>query len=348
MWELVCDHRYQWGTIAADRSPWHSDGIPSDVSPLPGQTGLQFSNPQSRITIPRKPGDPWGVLGGIVVEVTARMAQSTGTLIDAHQSFRMSVVGGILTGEVPGRQISGSDIPVGRWVRVSFSHNGFNQLGFGFETIGGIGGAGGGGASLIQYGQVPPVGPQGILIGSRIGDPSLRLKGDIASIRIWRIDPRSRQKEFLGRPFNSALSDCWAEFLRKLNEALRNDPKCVEWLLGFITAFHQNFQQALAQKSQEKIEEFRQMCREYRELWRAGQVGSPQMLALVARLRDWLKAEGLFSLDDPELGQIGEHPCMKKLSGVLPSLDCDPEVLALIRAIIGASDQNRNGKSYRG
>jgi hypothetical protein len=347
VWELICDHRYQWGTIAADRSPWHSDGIPTDVSPLPGDAGLKFSNPQSQIAIPRKPHDPWGVLGGIVVEITARLAQPNGTLIDAHQSFRMSVAGGILTGEIPGRQFSGGDIPVGRWTRMSFNHNGFNTLGSGYETLGGNGGSGGGGATLIPYGQVPPVGPQGILIGSRIGAASQRLVGDIASVRIWRIDPQSRVNEFLGRPFNEALSECWSEFLRKLAEALRNDPKCAQWLVRFITAFYQKFQQALAQKSPAKIEEFRQMCREYRELWRAGQVGSPQTLALIARLRDWLRAEGLLSLDDPELMAMSEHPCMKRLSGSLPSLDCDPEVKALIEAIIvGGRDPRANGQSY--
>jgi hypothetical protein len=339
VWELICDHRYQWGTIAADRSPWHSDGIASNVSPLPGQAGLRFASPQSRVAVPRKPGDPWSLLGGITVEITARLAQPTGTLVDAHQSFRMSLVGGVLTGAIPGQQISGAAIPVGRWVRMTFNQGGFNTIGCGFETLDGIGGEGGAALSLIPYSRVPPAGSAGLLIGGRIGDPSQRFTGDIASVRIWRLDPRSMQNGFLGRPLDPALSDCWGEFLRKLKEALRNDPECADRLRNILAVFQQNFQQALAQKSTAKIDEFRQLCREYRELWRAGLVGSAQMQALAARLRDWLKAEGLFSLDDPDFRPIAEHPCLKKLTGLLPSLDCDPQVQALIQAILGGPER---------
>jgi hypothetical protein len=102
-----------------------------------------------------------------------------------------------------------------------------------------------------------------------------------------------------------------------------------------------NFFAALAQKDPGKIAEFKAMCAEYRELWRAGKVGSPEMLALVQRMRDWLKSEGLFSLDDPQLQSIADNPCVKALRGQLPSLDCDPAMQALIRAILGASQTRK-------
>src|SRR4029078_4357079 len=72
MWELICHHQYCWGTIAADRSPWHSDGFVTDVAPLAGEPGLRFSTPQSRIVISRKAADARRVLRGTRADIVAR------------------------------------------------------------------------------------------------------------------------------------------------------------------------------------------------------------------------------------------------------------------------------------
>ena len=344
MWELICHHEYCWGTIAADRSPWHSDGIPSGVQPLPGsQTGLTFSTAQSKIAIPRRANDPWGHLRALHVEIIARVTQPGGTLIHGDQSFRIWLNNQqTLMAEGPGYSFALGTLPLGQWASISFNHNGFNEIGMGFSypvpASAGPGGGGGGAAPTTS--QVPGVGPQGVLIGNRIGSPGEHVHGDIAMVKVWRSNPRTMNIEFLGRPINPALSDCWTEFLRKLNETLRNHPDCVEWLVATLRQLQQNFLQALAQKSQEKIDEFRKMCLEYRELWRTGKVGTPEMVALITRMRDWLKAEGLFSLDDLKLQAIFENPCMKTLAGALPSLDCDPDVQALIKAILGVPDRS--------
>jgi hypothetical protein len=80
------------------------------------------------------------------------------------------------------------------------------------------------------------------------------------------------------------------------------------------------------------------MGREYAELWRAGKIGSPEMSALAQEMRDWLKAEGLLSLDDPNLLEELKNPCFKTLIELLPTLDCDPQFQSLIRAILGTGD----------
>jgi hypothetical protein len=72
VWQLICHHEYCWGTITADHSPWHSDGIPSGVAPLLGEVGLRFSSLQSGVAIPRKANDPWQVLGALHVEIIAK------------------------------------------------------------------------------------------------------------------------------------------------------------------------------------------------------------------------------------------------------------------------------------
>jgi hypothetical protein len=303
-----------------------------------GEVGLRFSSPQSGVAIPRKVNDPWGVLSALHVEIILRLSQPGGTLIHGDQSFRLWVNNQqFLMAEGPGYAFSLGTLPLGQWAWISFNHNGFNGVGLGYSypvpAATGPGGGGGGAAPTVS--QVPGVGPQGILIGNRIGAPGEYLHGDIASVKVWRLDPRSMQNEFLARPLDRPLSDCWTEFLAALNEALQNEPRCAEWLQSVVVKLQQDFLAGLAQKSTTKIEEFRAMCRTYRELWRAGKVGSPEMLTLMARLRDWLKAEDLFSIDDPKLMQIFDNPCLGTLIGKLPPLDCDPEVQAMIQSILG-------------
>ena len=136
MWELICHHEYCWGTIAADRSPWHSDGIASAVSPLPGgQVGLRFSSPQSGIAIPRRPNDPWGHIRALMFEIKARFAQGAGTVLDADNSFRIKLNNQRVIVELPGRTYELADVPLGVWLHFSFSHDGFNTSA-GASTLG--------------------------------------------------------------------------------------------------------------------------------------------------------------------------------------------------------------------
>lgn len=331
MWQLICDHRYQWADIAADRSPWGSNGISSGVTPLADVSALRFSSAASQIAIPRRPSDPWGSLDAIGVEVTARfLAQASGTLIDADHSFRVSSDNGDLTGDVSGRSLSIS-IPADRWVRLTFRHDGFNALAVGYSTLGPGPGSAGGTATRIPHGLVPPVGAKGILIGNRIGASARHMRGDIASVRVWRRDPASMAMQFLARPLDSALAACWAQFLRELNRALRDNPKCAEWIAQLISGLQRNFLDKLAQKSDDKITEFREMCRQYRDLWFGGHVDSPQMQALLARMRNWLAAENLIS--NADLLELFGDPCLATLTDALPSLECDPQLKRLIEVL---------------
>ena len=340
MWELICHHEYCWGKIAADRSPWHSDGIASDVSPLPGgQVGLRFSSPQSQVTIPRRPNDAWGHMRALMIEIKARFAQASGTVIDADNSFRIKLNNQLVIVELPGRTYELTEVPLGVWLHFSFSHNGFNQFGWGFDNWvlpDGSGGAAGGGGNIP--GNVQGVGTNGVLIGNRIGAPSEHVTGDIALVKVWRQNPSTMGDDFLDRPFTPGVANCWAEFFRKLKEAVRKDPKCGYWLANFVRRFQTDLLGGVAQLGPEKAAEFQQMGREYAELWRAGKIGSPEMSALAQKMRDWLKAEGLLSLDDPHLLEELNNPCFKTLIELLPTLDCDPQFQSLIRAILGTGD----------
>jgi hypothetical protein len=324
--DLICFHKYIWGTIAADRSRWHSDGFASGVAAVAGG-GLNFSTPQSR------------------VEFVASSLQGGGTIIDADGCFRVSftgpqtivvqIMGYTLTVNIDG-------LPLGNWVNFNFWHDGVNQLdyGYGYEWSSGPGGPsgeGGGSASPTHLpGIVPPVGPKGICIGSQIGNPNAHLNGNISSVKIWRRDPEAMVPPFLGRPFTPPLLKCWGDLIAKFRQAADSDPECASWWSRLIEVEQVLLYTRLGKKSPDKLAELYQMAAGYQQLWSAGKVGSPEMLALMARLRDWLKSEGIFDADDPVFRQALQNPCMAKFTSVVGDLNCDPDAQALIKAIIGA------------
>lgn len=349
MLELICHHQYQWGTIAADRSKWRSDGHAASVVPLSGGAGLHFPNAQSRIVIPRKQGDPWGAMRALRVEIVARRlpgagaghAGGGGTLVDADQSFRIGFDGlHEIYIQMLGRieTFRFDQMPAGSWISFYFMHDGVNQLyyGYSYNEVPGPGSGEGSGSPFYVPGQVPPVGSDGVMIGNRIGAPAGYLNGSIQSVKIWRLDPDTMIKTFLGRPFTPSQLDCWIKFKQKIDEVFAQDPKCAAWLIGMVGQTRESFFQKLAQKTPEKAAEFQALCDEYQKLWAAGKVGSPEMKDVVKRLRDWLKDENLFSADDPDLqGTLGS-PCLKKLTEAIGGLDCDPQFKALLNAIMGA------------
>jgi hypothetical protein len=268
------------------------------------------------------------------VEIQAKFSQSAGTIIDADDSFRIKLSNQRVMVELPDRTYELADVPLGVWLHFSFSHDGFTNFGWGFDSWvlpDGSGGAAGGGG--VIPGHVQGVGAKGILIGNRIGAPSQHLSGDIALLKVWRQNPSTMSDGFLERPLTPAVANCWAEFFRKLKDAVRKDPKCGYWLAAFVKRYQTDLLSGVAQLGQEKAAEFQQMGRDYAELWRTGKIGSPEMIALAQKMRDWLKDNGLLSLDDPDLLNELANPCLKTLIELLPTLDCDPQFQALIRAI---------------
>jgi hypothetical protein len=83
------------------------------------------------------------------------------------------------------------------------------------------------------------------------------------------------------------------------------------------------------------------MLNSYQMLWAAGKVGSPEMQELMVRLRDWLKNEGVFSSDDPDLQPVVDNPCIKKFGGLIGGLDCDADAQILLKAILGLNNEQR-------
>ena len=330
MWELICHHRYCWGTIAADRSVWRSDGQSFGVQPLTDHIGLHFPGPQSRIVVPRT--EPWLSLTGIRVEIVTRLADTEGWLIDGGDAFGLHLNQGLLIGRGFGRDVintldSPLAIPTEQWIRLTFEHNGFNAMAlFINDALA---------ATRPVINAIPGAGPQGVVIGNGIGTTLGYLRGDIESVKVWRIDPRAMQREFLARPLDPAVAECWNEFLRSLRHALRNNPDCARSLADTLAGLTNGFERALAQKDQHDIDEFSKICDEYRKLWRAGLIDSAQMQELAARLRAWLIAKGLFNPDDLALQQLPDDPCFQLILKQLSPLTCDPQLMVLLKAFAG-------------
>lgn len=340
MWELICHHRYCWGTIAADRSVWRSDGQSFGVQPLTDHIGLHFPGPQSRIVVPRT--EPWLSLTGIRIEVTLRIASYPSGqqhLIAGDGSFGMYLEHAVLFGYCGDNATMESvnttsdmvaqftPVPLGRWIRLTFEHNGFNAMAlFINDALA---------ATRPVINAIPGAGPQGVVIGNGIGTTLGYLRGDIESVKVWRIDPRAMQREFLARPLDPAVAECWNEFLRSLRHALRNNPDCARSLADTLAGLTNGFERALAQKDQHDIDEFSKICDEYRKLWRAGLIDSAQMQDLAARLRAWLIAKGLFNPDDLALQQLPDDPCFQLILKQLSPLTCDPELMVLLKAFAG-------------
>jgi hypothetical protein len=338
MWDLICYHQYIWGTIAADRSRWHSDGFSYDVAPVAGG-GLSFPTPNSRVVIPRRNGDPWGSMGAIRVEIVASRQSAGGTIIDADGCFRVSFAGShaiVLETLNDIISIGLGDSSLGYWTHFNFWHDGVNQLTYNevsAEPHGGFGGIVD--TSVTLPGPVPPVGPQGVWIGNQIGSPSNHLNGSVSSVKIWRLDPQTMLTTFIGRPFPAPVLKCWGDMLGKFSQAAASDPVCARWWADLIEQQRDQLLQRLGQKPPATVAQFHQMCNAYQRLWSAGRVASAEMQALMVQLRDWLKNEGIFSADDPGLRETLQDPCMAKFTGAAGGLECDPDAQVLIKAILG-------------
>ena len=277
------------------------------------------------------------------VEITASSSQTGGTIIDADGSFRVSFEGPQrIVVEILGFTFKEdiSNLPLGAQVGFQFTHDGMNQFTYGYgwqavvgpDSLAGVGG----GSAINMPGQVPPVGPKGVWFGNRITDPAKHLTGDISSIKIWRLNPRTMDINFASRPFPPPLVDCWTDFLNKVRDATAQDPECGAWLKATVENLYSGALQRLSQKSPEKLAEFWSMLAQYQELWKAGKVGSPEMQDLMMLVVDWLKGEGILSLDDPNVKSMFENPCSKKIVQAIGDAgQCDADARKLIETIAG-------------
>jgi len=356
MWELICHHTYKLEGLPVDLSHYASDGErestgfqPDGVAP--GSGALRFAQAQSRVTIPMSPNSAFRTLGGLKVEVTARVLTRAGhwqTLIAGDGAFNFFLRDHHVIAEFPtppGKStltwaFSGPNhdgistaehgqpplyyVRTGTWATFGLLHDGLDamELSVDGEVIARRTG--------LQAG-IPGVGPLGVTIGNWPGN-ALVLEGDIDEVKVWRPDPQAMRRLFLSRPFDEASAQCWERLFRCLQNALARHPDCAAQLAAEVPAVFDGLQRAIVAKGPETRERYAKVCAEYARLWRAGQLDSPEMATLIADWCTWLRLVGLSLGDDPALRAFLASKCMAVVREACQDLgfDCDPKATALI------------------
>jgi hypothetical protein len=335
VWELICHHTYDWHGLPIDRSPWHSDGAAFGVDPLPDQ-GVRFLGPQSRISITRKA--PWFVLGGIRIEITARLTDHFGFLIEGADSFAMYLAQGMLIGHGFGRDVINTysapqPIPLGQWVRLTFEHDGFSRMRLFIDD--------GLAATSGVINGIPGVEPAGVAIGNATDTSTGFLRGDINSVKIWRPDPRAMWHDFAQRPIDEKIADCWHDVLLRFTEILREHPECERMLRAGLAAALERLMRAVAAHGQAAWMQYAKFSEEHFRLWREGNIDGPEMGELAAAWIAWLRSLGIDPANDPELKGLLQSDCFKLMIETIPGLDCDPRFTGMLRLFAQASGQSR-------
>jgi hypothetical protein len=341
VWELICHHTYDWHGMPIDRSPWHSDGAAFGTAPLTHEPGVRFLGPQSRISIERKA--PWLVLRGIKIEIGVRLQSYPAgqqVLIAADGTFGMTMQHAVLYGFCGTDSVNTTSdtggspfvpVPLGGWVHLTFVHDGFSRMQLYIEN------------KLVAKRQptdsVPGVGVGGISIGNWLEMSSDYFRGDISSVKVWRIDPRTMWHDFAQRPIDEKAANCWYDFLLRIEEILRQHPECERELRSGVAAALDRVIRAVAAGGQAAWTQAAKFNEEYNRLWRAGTIDGAEMRDLAAAWIAWLRGLGIDPARDADLRALIESDCFRLMFETAPRLDCDPrftEMLGMFARAYGA------------
>jgi hypothetical protein len=364
MWELICYHTYKLEGLPIDLSRYETVAEKAAAAFLPdgieaGSGILRFEQPSSRVRILVETGSPWLRLGGIRVEVTARVLRRAGhwqTLVAADGAFRWFLRDEDLIAEYPvapgtstlAWAFSGGDHDGlstaehgagfvayehqdDAWRTFGFAHDGIDTV---VLTVDG---------DVVARRQglragIPGVGTAGVHIGNAPGTAGHCLEGDIDDVKAWRLDPDAMKRLFLSRPFDEATAACWEKLFRRIADTLARHPDCRRQLASDLPTMLDRLHRAIVQSSPHARERFARLRAEYARLWRAGQLGGPDMAAVFTELCGLLHREGLSLADDPAVVALTASPCMTIVRNASAGVDleCDPDVVALAGEIAKA------------
>ena len=358
--ELICHHTYSgFGGLPVDLSDHdnHGQAIDTTFSPngiAPGSGALSFHN-AGRVHIPV--GPVWQTLGGLKIEVTARLNGYRSLprvlirggfnsfilcvwnreLIASYQTTKPTWPGsnneriGAITDPI---QDPAYRVPFDKWVTFGFMHDGLDTMELYADE------------QLVArrtglLAGVPGVGSQGVLIGTGGNYTDHVLDGDIDEIKVWRLNPHIMDEQFFSRPVDKAVANCWERFFRTLAEALDRHPDCAQLIGGAINDVLDRLRRTIIATGPETRERFEKTSQEYLQLWRAGKLDSPEMEKLFADWCTWLRLVDVSIEDDPALQDLHRSDCLKQVLAECEPLDCDPQLAALVQLITRNCHQGR-------
>ncbi len=79
---------------------------------------------------------------------------------------------------------------------------------------------------------------------------------------------------------------------------------------------------------------FQPACGANAALWRESKIDGPEMRKLLADWCAWLRLVGIDPCGDDEFQAFKRSECWKLIQRELKGLDCDPQVLALMRLFV--------------
>jgi hypothetical protein len=139
---------------------------------------------------------------------------------------------------------------------------------------------------------------------------------------------------FSDRTLDPDVAKCWVALAQALKDVLQGDPDCRGFLEGQVKQFLAGVDASLKGMAAANVEMFSALCREYRLLWQANMLDTPQMQELMARFIRFIKQNGLFSTDPQSYSHIINSPCFQKVLSHVPPFTCDPEAMALVKFLI--------------
>ena len=350
MWQLICQHTYKYQGCAIDLSPFHNDGTRTTSSDpaysADGQTHgsgvLRFETQTGRVTVP--PNDIWSNLGAVKVQSLVRVDSGRNAvriIVFADQSFAFGMdADGDLYAFVfqPGQVFQcRSDtanspdgkphlVPTERWIELGMICDGVGNFIITVDN------------KVVGRNYVPPgiskVANRGLAIGNAHdhsgGGPLL---GEIDEIKIWRYHPNSILNEFCARPIDRGVAKCWENLIAGTRQALAQDPDCAQAIRLAVGAAIGRALHTAAGFPAPVQQELTDLLQEYINLWQTGQLATPQMQAVIQKLVDLLRANGLDLANDGEFDAFARTPCLAEIVKKIDGIDCDPEFRGLLKLI---------------
>lgn len=343
MLELILDQRFTWNGLPADKSPYgnHGQGIDTGGGAdgvEPGSGFITFPTPSSRIRVPI--GKAWMPLTALKIELVARIdpqAKMMSSIVDGHNSFSFGILEGALearfkngsgtnnyirsdTSFAPDRQYH--PVIAGRWMRLGFYHDGISrmQLFLDGELVG----------DAKVDGAIRPVMSGGIAIGNDWSNDDKAFPGEIDEIKIWRLDPSTMRREFLGRPYTRKTARCWERLARRIRDWTAQYPEQARALSLQSGEIRRRKLQAFVDLPRDLQAKLRAINDDIIRLWVAGDLGTPDMAAALCAWVALLRDAGIDPENDPDMAALVSTVQSLNLADPQDILKCDEQWRAFL------------------
>lgn len=339
MLELIIDHDYTWKGMPADKSPYRNHGKAINISGAPdgitpGSGVVMFPADDSRILVPHTV--MWNRLVALRIDILAKLdtvARSSVALIAGHRSFNFGIFEGALEASFENttgnnRYVRSSSkyapdhyyhpVPINKWVHLGFYHDGISKMRLFIDyTLVGE-------ASI--NGSIPPVHSKGVVIGNRIETDGYQFPGQIDRVQIWRLNPKTINRQFPGRPIPEQTVKYWQKYINNTIEQMRSNSENDKILKNQIKLFHTIFIRTLFLLSNDNLMKVYTIISEYAYLWYSGAIDSQRMEKVLYTWAAALHEQGINLGTDPDYQTFVSFI-------IFAGMHCDPRIATFIQLV---------------